>query len=31
MHSIEKINLNQIPSLEEIELRDKDDAVVCSK
>ena len=31
MHSIEKINLTQIPYLEEIELRDKDAAVVCSK
>ena len=31
MHSIDNINLTQIPSLEEIELRDKDTAVVCSK
>ena len=31
MHSIENINLTQIPSLEEIELRDKDTAVVCSR
>ena len=31
MHSIENINLTQIPSLEEIKLRDKDAAVVCSK
>ena len=31
MHSTENINLNQIPSLEEILLRDKDAAVVYSR
>ena len=31
MYSIEKINLTQIPSLEEIELLDKDAAVVCTR
>ena len=31
MHSIEKINLTRIPPLEDIELRDKDAAVECSK
>ena len=31
MHSIKKINLTLMPSLEDIELRDKDAAVECSK
>ena len=31
MHSMEKINVTLMPSLEEIELRDKDAAMECSK
>ena len=31
MHSIYNINLTQFPSLEEIELRDKDAADECCK
>ena len=31
MHSIENINLTQIPSLEELELLDNDAEWVCSK
>ena len=31
MNSVQEFNLTQIPSLEDIELRDKDAAVICSR